>query len=125
MLASYWLGGRNMAEAPIPLAELIEELHRELAEAQEQGQDLRPPLYIEEAEIELQVIITSEHNAGARVRFWVLNADVKDKRATATASKIKLRLKLSKAYRSSAMGGETSSPVIRDTIEPPPPLRDR
>ncbi len=82
-----------MADAPILLSELIAELRRELAEAQVQGQGLQPQLRIEEAEIELQVVITREDNAGIGVKFWVLNADVKDKRADATTQKIKLKLK--------------------------------
>lgn len=82
-----------MADAPILLSELITELRRELAEAQAQGQGLQPRLRIEEAEIELQVVITREDNAGVGVKFWVLNADLKDKRADATTQKIKIKLK--------------------------------
>ena len=82
-----------MAAAPILLSELIAELRRELAEAQVQGQGIHPRLRIEEAEIELQVVITREDNAGIGVKFWVLNADIKDKHADATTQKIKLKLK--------------------------------
>jgi hypothetical protein len=39
------------------------------------------------------VVITREDNAGIGVKFWVLNADLKDKRADATTQKIKLKLK--------------------------------
>jgi hypothetical protein len=86
-----------MADEPILLSELITELRRELAEAQVKGQGLHPRLRIEEAEIELQVVITREDNAGIGVKFWVLNADIKDKRADATTQKIKLKLKPSDA----------------------------
>jgi hypothetical protein len=82
-----------MADAPILLSELIAELRRELAEAQVKGQGLQPRLRIEEAEIELQVVITREDNTGIGVKFWVLNADMKDKRADATTQKVKLKLK--------------------------------
>jgi len=82
-----------MADEPILLSELIAELRRELAEAQVQGQGLQPRLRIEEAEIELQVVITREDNAGIGVKFWVLNADLKDKSIDATTQKIKLKLK--------------------------------
>jgi hypothetical protein len=86
-----------MAAAPILLSELIAELRRELAEAQVQGQGLHPRLRIEEAEIELQVVITREDSAGIGVKFWVLNADLKDKGIDATTQKIKLKLKPSDA----------------------------
>src|SRR5262249_20515689 len=119
-----------MAEARIPLAEVIVALRRELAEAQVQDQGLRPGLRIEEAEIELQVIITRQDGVDFHVKFWVLNANVKDKSASATAQKIKIRLKsiesdgvdvlIAKEYGSEE--GETS---IRDTIKPPPPLSRR
>src|SRR5262245_55591826 len=82
-----------MAAAPLLLSELLAELRRELAEAQVQGQGLQPRLRIEEAEIELQVVITREDNAGIGVKFWVLNADLKDKSADATTQKLKLKLK--------------------------------
>jgi hypothetical protein len=81
----------------IALAALIAELRHELAVAQTQGAGQHPRLRIEEAEIELQVVITSEDSAGIGVKFWVLNADVKDKRADATTQKIKLKLKPSDA----------------------------
>jgi hypothetical protein len=68
-----------------------------LAEAQIQGQGLHPRLRIEEAEIELQVVITREGSTGIGVKFWVLNADVKDKSVDATTQKIKLKLKPSDA----------------------------
>jgi hypothetical protein len=86
-----------MADAPILLSELIAELRRELAEAQVKGQGLQPRLRIEEAEIELQVVITREDNTGIGVKFWVLNADLKDKSIDATTQKIKLKLKPSDA----------------------------
>ncbi|MGE3536190.1 MAG: trypco2 family protein [Candidatus Tectimicrobiota bacterium] len=82
-----------MSEAPIRLTELIAELRRELAEAQTQGQGLSPRLRIDEAEIELQVVLSRENNAGAGVKFWVLNAELKDKYSDATTQKIKLKLK--------------------------------
>ena len=70
-----------MADEPILLSDLITELRRELAVAQIKGQGLHPRLRIEEAEIELQVVITREDSNGIGVKFWVLNADMKDKRA--------------------------------------------
>ena len=99
-----------MAEAPIQLAELIAELRRELAAAQVQGQGLHPRLRIEEAEIELQVVITREDTAGIGVKFWVLNADVKDKYADATTQKIKLKLKPSGDFVISAPEAQQPTP---------------
>lgn len=82
-----------MAETPIRLTELIAELRRELAEAQAQGQGQPLRLRVEEAEIELQVVLTRERGTDAGVKFWVLNADLKDKYSDATTQKIKLKLK--------------------------------
>jgi hypothetical protein len=86
-----------MAAAPILLSELIAELRRELAETQVQGQGLHPRLRIEEGEIELQVVITRDYSTGIGVKFWVLNADVKDQGIDATTQKIKLKLNPSDA----------------------------
>jgi Trypsin-co-occurring domain 2 len=104
-----------MADEPILLSELIAELRRELAKAQAQGQGLQPRLRIEEAEIELQVVITREDNAGIGVKFWVLNADIKDKRADATTQKIKLKLKPSDDFVIRAP--EAQQPVTPDRRE--------
>ncbi len=82
-----------MAESHIPLSDLIAQLRRELALAQAQGEDLEPKLLVEEVEIELQVVVTHEDGAGLGVKFWVLNADIKDKASDATTQRIKLKLK--------------------------------
>lgn len=81
------------SKAPIRLTELIAELRRELAEAQAQGQGQSPRLLIEEAEIEVQVVLTREQGTDAGVKFWVFNADLKDKTSDAITQKIKVKLK--------------------------------
>jgi hypothetical protein len=82
-----------MAKALIPLAELIAALRHELAQAQTQGQGLSPRLRVEDAEIELQVVLTREKGVDAGVKFWVLNAELKGKYTDAMTQKIKLKLK--------------------------------
>jgi hypothetical protein len=82
-----------MADSRIPLSDLITELRKELAiaKAQGQGDDIR--LQVEEAEIELQVVITREDGVKGGVKFWVVNAELKDNYSDATTQKIKLKLK--------------------------------
>jgi hypothetical protein len=82
-----------MANQPIQLSELIAELRRELATAQAQGQGHDIQLKVEEAAIELQVVVTREGGVGAGVKFWVFNAEAKDKLTDATTQKITLKLK--------------------------------
>ena len=82
-----------MAESRIPLSDLIAELRRELALAQVQGDVLEPKLVVEEAEIELQVVVTHEDTTGVGVKFWVLNADIKDRASDAATQRVKLKLK--------------------------------
>lgn len=82
-----------MAKSRIPLSDLIAELRHELALAQVKGEGLEPKLLVEEAEIELQVVVTHEDSAGLGVKFWVLNADIKDKASDAATQRIKLKLK--------------------------------
>jgi hypothetical protein len=82
-----------MAASRIPLSDLIAELRHELAVAQEKGKGLEPKLIVEEAEIELQVVVTHEDGAGLGVKFWVLNADIKDKASGAATQRVKLKLK--------------------------------
>lgn len=82
-----------MAESRIPLSTLIAELRRELAEAQQQGQGQFPRLRVDEAEIEVQVVITRGNKDGMGVKFWVFNAEMKNEDSDAVTQKIKLKLK--------------------------------
>ncbi len=82
-----------MAEPGIPLSKLIAELRKELIAAKEQGKDQDLKLQVEEAEVELQVVVTQEDVVGGGVKFWVLNAEANEKSANATTQKIKLKLK--------------------------------
>ena len=81
-----------MADSGIPLSTLIAELRRELAEAKEQGQGHEFKLQVEEAEIELQVAITSTDDISGGVKFWVVNAEAKEQFSDAITQKIKLKL---------------------------------
>lgn len=82
-----------MADSRIPLSDLITELRNELATAKLQGQSSDFRLQVEEAEIELQVVITREDGVSGGVKFWVVNAEAKDNYSDATTQKIKLKLK--------------------------------
>jgi hypothetical protein len=81
-----------MAASRIPLSDLIAELRRELAMAQATGESSGLKLLVEEAEVELQVVVTHEENGGLGVKFWVLNADIKDRASDAATQRVKLKL---------------------------------
>src|SRR5262245_25387497 len=83
-----------MANSRIPLSDLISELRNELATAKSQGQGSDFRLQVEEAEIELQVVVTREDGVSGGVKFWVVNAEAKDNYSDATTQKIKLKLKV-------------------------------
>lgn len=85
--------GGTMADSRIPLSDLIAELRQELATAKYKGQGQDLKLQVEEAEIELQVIISKEEGGGGGVKFWVLNADASEKFSNATTQKIKVKMK--------------------------------
>jgi hypothetical protein len=85
--------GNHMADSRIPLSDLIADLRLELAQAQAKGQGLEPRLRVEEAEIELQVVVSREGGSKASVKFWVVNAEAQGKLANATTQKIRLKLK--------------------------------
>lgn len=82
-----------MPETRLALSTMIQEFRRELAEAQKKGQGQQPRLVVEEAEIELQVAITSTDEHGGGVKFWVFNAQMKDQMSDAITQKIRLKLK--------------------------------
>jgi hypothetical protein len=82
-----------MADSRIPLSDLIADLRLELAQAQAKGQGLEPRLRVEEAEIELQVVVSREGSGKTSVKFWVVNAEAQGKLANATTQKIRLKLK--------------------------------
>jgi len=82
-----------MSESNISLSDLVAELRHELALAQEKGKGLEPRLLVEEAEIELQVEIKEDKDSEFGVKFWVLNAGVKDKQSDGMTQKMRLKLK--------------------------------
>jgi len=84
-----------MSERPqdgIALTGLLDALRAELVEAQKiaQGQDLK--FRLGNIEVELQVAVTSEDEVGGGVKFWVFNADAKEKLARQSIQTIRLQL---------------------------------
>lgn len=82
-----------MADTPIRLKDLVAHLRQELAEAQRQGQGQEPRFTIDEATVELQVVLTSEQGVEGGVKVWVLHTDLKDKTSEAVTQKLTLKLK--------------------------------
>ncbi|MCX5440913.1 hypothetical protein OHB53_11580 [Streptomyces sp. NBC_00056] len=76
----------------IELSTVIQELRTELntAIAGGAGEELR--FELGPIELEVSVAITKEGGGGAKVRFWVVDADAHGKVAGATTQRIKLQL---------------------------------
>ena len=82
-----------MGKKQIPLAKVIGELRSQLRQAREQGKDEEPRFLVDEAEIELQVGVTTEGEGGVGVNFWVYTAEAGGKLARASVQTIRLTLR--------------------------------
>jgi hypothetical protein len=85
----------------LPLADVIEELRRELVEAASRGEGQPVRFRLLPVEIELQVVVSREVGAKGGVKFWVVNAGGK----LATSNTLTHTLKVSLEPHSQA-GGE-------------------
>ncbi|SHG26434.1 trypco2 family protein [Streptoalloteichus hindustanus] len=76
----------------IELAELIGQLRAELSAAMAAGEGEKLRFELGPVELELTVKVEKEAGAGAKVRFWVVDAATGGKAASSTAQTIKLTL---------------------------------
>jgi hypothetical protein len=76
----------------IELADVVRQLRTELSHARESGAHEELRFELGTIELEVNVVLTRELDAGAKVRFWVaeLGADVKA--STVSTQRIKLAL---------------------------------
>ncbi len=79
--------------ARIPLAKMLGQLRQELLDAKAEGESKDLKFLVDDIEIELQMATTQESEDGIGIKFWVLNADMKDKDSAVATQKLKLRLK--------------------------------
>lgn len=82
----------NTLERNIPLSEMIQMLRNELYAAvyEAHGQGLR--FRVESMELELQIAVTRESEVGGGIKFWVINANGKQKTASTDHHTFKLKL---------------------------------
>jgi hypothetical protein len=88
----------------VPLGAAIRSLRAELLQAMQdaRGEELR--VAIGPVELEFQLTATTEASAGGAVRFWVIDADAKGSRASATTHT--LRVTLTPVHASKVQDGE-------------------
>ena len=88
----------------VPLGAAIRSLRAELPQAMQdaRGEELR--VAIGPVELEFQLTATTEASAGGAVRFWVIDADAKGSRASATTHT--LRVTLTPVHASKVQDGE-------------------
>lgn len=76
----------------IPLADMLIKLREELDKAQCEGNDKRQRFRVESIDLELQVTVSKSTEAGAGIKFWVVNADGKGKLEEGSVQKLRLKL---------------------------------
>jgi hypothetical protein len=77
---------------PVELAEVIARLRAELIEAMRAGADAPLQFELGPVEVELTFSVDKEAAAGAKVRFWVVDATTDGKLASGSQQRIKLTL---------------------------------
>jgi Trypsin-co-occurring domain 2 len=81
-----------MAEMRIPLAEVIQSLRSELMDAMRVGSVEELKFGVGPVDMEFQLDVTKEVEAGTGVKFWVINADAKGSYTSASTQRVKLTL---------------------------------
>jgi Trypsin-co-occurring domain 2 len=79
-------------EPMVGLADAIRSLRTELLAAMEEGEGQGLRFRVGPVELEFELAVTKEHGAGGGVRFWVISAESKLARSSATTHQIKLSL---------------------------------
>lgn len=84
----------NKLGQDIPLFELIQTLRQELKAATEAARKDAFKLDLEEVEVSLQLVVTREAKANAKITFWVVaEGGAEAKRGSTQTHSIKLKLK--------------------------------
>ncbi len=82
-----------MANEKIRLADMVQQLRKELLEATEVGEGLPLRFDLEEVELETQVVVTAATEGKGSLKFWVLNAELANRQNESCLQTITLRLK--------------------------------
>lgn len=81
-----------MNQNPLELAEVIQTLRENLAEAQSQGVGQNIRFNVNSVEVELQTVVEKEAGAGGKIKFWVVDGELSGKYKNSVTHKIKLSL---------------------------------
>jgi hypothetical protein len=77
----------------VGLAEAIRSLRAELTQAMQEGEGQGLRFKVDPVELEFELAVTSTKGVGGGIKFWVVTAEGKLDKATATTHRIKLSLK--------------------------------
>jgi hypothetical protein len=76
----------------VGLAEAIRSLRGELTLAMQEGEGQGLRFKVDPVELEFELAVTSTKGGGGGIKFWVVTAEAKLDRSTATTHRIKLSL---------------------------------
>ncbi len=84
--------GTEGAEPGIGLADAIRAVRQELLQAIEEGADSPLAFTARRVDLTFQVVFTAGKGGGAGIKAWVVSADFRGEKSTATKHKVKVRL---------------------------------
>jgi hypothetical protein len=87
---------------PLELSDMLVELRRELQIAQEKAKDKNLKFKLENLEIELAFTVSKDANAGGKVKFLAVEAEIGGQYTTQIVHKIKLKM-----HPETGNGGDT------------------
>jgi hypothetical protein len=79
-------------ESLVGLADAIRSLRAELTQAMQEGEGQGLRFKVDPVELEFELAVTSTKGGGGGIKFWVVTAEAKLDKATATTHRIKLSL---------------------------------
>lgn len=105
-----------MNNNPLELAEVIKALRENLIEAQSQGEGQNIRFNVTNVDVELQTVIEKEAGGGAKVKFWVVEANANGKYKDSTTHKIKLSLQAVDMTKTTT-GEQNNSLLVNDKVK--------
>jgi Trypsin-co-occurring domain 2 len=103
-------------EPMVGLADTIRSLRAELSRAMQEGEGQELRFKVDPVELEFELAVTSTKGGGGGIKFWVVTAEAKLDKATATTHRIKLSLK---PLVTTAEGEETDAIVAEQVTGRP------
>jgi hypothetical protein len=94
-----------------PLSQVLIQLRKDLLEAQKEGEGKDLRFIVQDAEVELQVVATTEAEVGGGVRVWVLSAEGGGKAGETVTQTLRLKLRpVGDDDQPSKIGGDETLP---------------